>query len=101
MEAATASSAGLLSRDGAFPIAPAVHDLQAGEPIDGVARCACCHRYPLVGEQVVRHEAKGRRAEGWACTDCEDAGRATRLGPAVSATRVRTFGGALNVRRLD
>ena len=101
MEAATASGAGLLSRDGAFPIAPAVHDSPAAEPIDGVARCSCCHRYPLVGEQVVRHAAQGRKAEGWACSSCEDAGRAGRLGPAVSACRVRTFGGALNVRRLD
>ena len=101
MEAATASGAGLLSRDGAFPIAPAVHDSPAGEPIDGVARCACCDRYPLVGEQVVRHAAKRRQAEGWACTDCEDSGRASRLGPATRVARVRTFGGALNVRRLD
>jgi len=100
MEAATASGAGLLSRDGAFPIAPAVHDFTAGEPIDGVARCSCCHRYPLVGEQVVRHAAEGRKAAGWACSGCEDTGRAGRLGPAVSAARVRTFGGALNVRRL-
>jgi hypothetical protein len=100
MEAATASGAGLLSRDGAFPIAPAVHESPAGEPIDGVARCACCHRYPLVGEQVVRHAAKGRRAEGWACSSCEETGRAARLGPALTAARVRTFGGALNVRRL-
>jgi hypothetical protein len=99
MEAATASGAGLLNRDGANPIAPAAHG-HAREAIDGVTRCNCCGRYPLVGEHVVRHSAEGRRAEGWACDSCEEAGRTGRLGPVALVTRVRSFGGAMNVRRL-
>ena len=99
MEAATASGAGLLNRDGANPIAPAAHG-QAREAIDGVTRCTCCGRYPLVGEHVVRHAAEGRKLEGWACERCERTGRVRRLGPVALVTRVRSFGGAMNVRRL-
>ena len=101
MEAATASGAGLLTRDGAFPIAPAPGHSHGGEAIDGVARCSCCHRYPLVGEQVVRHAAAGKSPEGWVCDGCESGGRARRLGPVSGHARVRTFGGAMNVRRLS
>jgi hypothetical protein len=99
MEAATASGVGLLNRDGANPIAPTARS-HAREAIDGVAQCSCCHRYPLVGEQVVRHAAEGRRTDGWVCERCERAGRARRLGPVALITRVRSFGGAMNVRRL-
>lgn len=99
MEAATAFGAALGNRDGANPIAPTAH-VHAREAIDGVAQCSCCHRYPLVGEQVVRHSGAGRRADGWACERCERAGRARRLGPVAAIARVRSFGGALNVRRL-
>jgi hypothetical protein len=99
MEAATASGTRLLNRDGANPIAPTVQ-AHAREALDGVAQCNCCRRYPLVGEQVVRHAAEGRRAGGWVCERCEQDGRARRLGPVTLIARVRSFGGAMNVRRL-
>ena len=99
MEAATASGAGLLNRDGANPLAPTNH-APAREAIDGIAQCKCCHRYPLVGAQIVRHAAQGRQPDAWVCSSCEEAGRARRLGPVDSITRVRSFGGAMNVRRL-
>jgi hypothetical protein len=65
-------------------------------PIDGIVSCACCSRFPLVGERVTRHE--GKRA-GWVCAGCEAAGRGERLGPSGSTDRVRSLGGARNVRR--
>jgi hypothetical protein len=100
MEAATASAAPLLSRDGADPVLPTAHDPRGHEPIDGAAQCSCCGRYPLVGEVVVRHDAARRRENGWACEACEAGNRTRRLGPAVARARVRSFGGAMNVRRL-
>lgn len=66
-------------------------------PIDGVVRCGCCGRYPLVGEQVTRHA--GSRGEEWACQPCESEGRTARLGPATDSDRVRSLGGAANVHR--
>lgn len=66
-------------------------------PIDGVVRCGCCHRFPLVGEQVVRHA--GRRGEEWACASCETDGRGKRLGPVTDSDRVRSLGGAATVHR--
>ena len=106
MEAATAKDAGLLTRDGALPVAPPVPHAKADrangagrEPIDGVTSCACCGRHPLVGEQVVHHAAHGRKPTAWVCEACESAGRARRLGPPDGRVRVRSFGGAMNVRR--
>ena len=66
-------------------------------PIDGVVSCACCSRFPLVGERVTRHD--GRGAGGWVCASCEAAGRGDRLGPSGSCDRIRTHAGAANVRR--
>jgi hypothetical protein len=106
MEAATAKDAGLLTRDGALPVAPSVPsanpDRASGagrEAIDGVTSCACCGRHPLVGEQVIHHAAIGRKPTAWVCEACESAGRARRLGPPDGRVRVRSFGGAMNVRR--
>jgi hypothetical protein len=70
---------------------------QPQHPIDGVVRCGCCGRYPLVGEQVTRHI--GRRGEEWACANCESEGRAGRLGEVRDEDRVRSLGGAANVHR--
>jgi hypothetical protein len=70
---------------------------QPQHPIDGVVRCGCCGRYPLVGEQVIRHI--GRRGEEWACASCESDGRAERLGVPGAEDRVRSVGGAANVHR--
>lgn len=70
---------------------------QPQRPIDGVVRCGCCGRYPLVGERVTRHA--GRRGEGWACAPCESDGRADRLGAPQDEDRVRSLGGAANVHR--
>lgn len=100
MEAATTGHGSLLPRDGAVPAAPQTPDATSNaprEPIDGVARCACCERFPLVGEQVVMHV--GRKRSGWVCDRCEAAGRGDRLGAAGARVRVRSFGGAMNVRR--
>jgi hypothetical protein len=99
MEAATASGEAPLARDGAIPAAPGRPGGALGgrHPIDGDARCACCKRFPLVGEQVVRHV--GRSGGGWVCEGCERAGRGDRLGAPAEAERVRSLGGAMNVRR--
>lgn len=70
---------------------------QPQRPIDGVVRCASCHRYPLVGEQVTRHV--GRRGEEWACETCEREGRGRRLGEVTGGDRVRSLSGAANVHR--
>ena len=104
MEAATSKTAGLLTRDGAIPAAPSGPAARSagasGDAIDGVTTCACCGRHPLVGEQVVHHAARGRKPTAWVCEGCELAGRAARFGPADGRVRVRSFGGAMNVRRL-
>jgi hypothetical protein len=99
MEAATAPGEPPLTRDGGVPAAPAraASETVAGHPIDGVARCACCSRFPLVGERVVRHV--GRSESGWVCDGCERAGRGSRIGPVAESDRVRSLGGAMNVRR--
>lgn len=70
-------------------------------PIDGVVHCECCGRFPLVGELVTEHAGAKRNGDDriWACPTCESDGRATRLGPATGGDRVRTLGGAANVRR--
>jgi hypothetical protein len=69
----------------------------AEHPIDGVVRCACCGRFPLVGERVTRHV--GRKGDDWACASCESDGRSSRLGAVAASDRVRSLGGANNVRR--
>ncbi len=66
-------------------------------PIDGVVCCACCGRFPLVGERVTRHV--GRKGDDWACASCESDGRGERLGAVAASDRVRSLGGANNVRR--
>ena len=70
---------------------------QVQHPVDGNVRCACCGRYPLVGEVVTRHVS--RSAREWACESCESAGRGARLGAITDSDRVRSLGGALNVHR--
>lgn len=101
MEASTTAQPDLLTRDGALPVAPPTPDPAAGngpDVIDGVVPCACCGRFPLVGERVTHH--RGRRRSGWVCDRCEAGGRGRRIGPADAATRVRSLGGAMNVRRV-
>lgn len=101
MEAAAARHSAPLARDGDVPATPA---LRAGlidpsaEPIDGVLRCSCCERFPLLGEHVVHRHGGGRA--GWVCTGCEAEGRGEALGPAVRTARIRSLGGAMNVRRV-
>ena len=70
-------------------------------PIAGVVHCACCGRFPLVGELVTEHAGAKRNRDDriWACPTCEGDGRAARLGPAAGSDRVRSLGGAANVRR--
>lgn len=86
MEAATQTTLGA---------APAATD--DPHPIDGIVSCACCSRFPLVGERVTRHD--GRGAGGWVCASCEEAGRGKRLGPSGASDRIRTLAGVANVRR--
>jgi hypothetical protein len=69
----------------------------AERPIDGAVSCAACGRFPLVGERVTLHAGSGR-AE-WACEPCEGAGRGEPLGAVRGRDRVRSVGGAANVRR--
>jgi hypothetical protein len=100
MEAATAPGSPLLARDGGVPTAPRTLSnatLADRQPIDGVTECACCGRFPLIGERVVRHE--GRKGGGWVCDGCEHGGRGEGLGRIVATERVRSLGGAMNVRR--
>lgn len=99
MEAATASGAPLLTRDGAIPATPQLPPSSSSsrQPIDGVAQCVCCDRFPLIGERVVRHV--GRRRSGWVCESCEATGRGDRVGTATEIDRIHSLGGAMNVRR--
>lgn len=104
MEAASLRNARTLVRDGdvpATPTQPGAADA-AGAPgvaISGVVACACCRRAPLVGETVTLRGRGPRLA--WVCTMCEGTRRrkARRLGPAERTERVRSLGGAMNVRR--
>ena len=84
-------------RDESAPIVEAIPQVPAEHPIDGVVSCASCGRFPLVGEQVTRHI--GRKGDGWACASCESDGRGMRLGEVAESDRVRSLGGASNVRR--
>jgi hypothetical protein len=79
------------------PPEPADPRAARGVPIDGVARCCCCNRFPLVGEQVTRR--RRRKGSGWVCERCEASGRGKRVGAALERDRIRSFGGAMNVRR--
>ena len=94
MEATSANTHGNLTGRVPAP-GPFVHGDE--HPIDGVVRCAVCKRFPLVGEQVTRHE--GRRDGDWACETCESSGRGARLGAVTGSDRVRSIGGAANVHR--
>lgn len=94
MEAASADTHGKLSGPVPAP-GPFVHHDE--HPIDGVVRCAVCERFPLVGEQVTRHESRGD--DEWACETCESSGRCARLGAVTGTDRVRSIGGAANVHR--
>lgn len=90
----------MLTRDGAVPAAPPLSrasEVSSRQPIDGVARCSCCQRFPLVGEHVVHHV--GRKRSGWVCERCEAAGRGDAIGAPGERLRIRSIGGALNVRR--
>lgn len=108
MEAATATGSGLLPRDGSIPATASISTSPDGarEAIDGVVRCACCDRFPLLGELVIRHEGpQGRRGRkpsngGWVCACCERSGRGEPLGAVAGSSRVRSLGGAMNVRRV-
>jgi hypothetical protein len=93
MEAASAKAGGGL------PPTPSPQSYlhPAEHPIDGDVRCAVCRRFPLVGEQVTRHAARGKDA--WACETCETSGRGARLGAVAGSDRVRSIGGAANVHR--
>ena len=99
MEAAAARGAALArerpTRAGAST-APDPRDA-AAHPIDGVVLCSCCGRFPLVGERVTRRATHA--GEAWACDSCERSGRGERLGTVVESDRVRSLGGAANVRR--
>lgn len=97
MEAAAASAPKAILREETSPHPPSEPTTINGHPIDGVVRCACCRRFPLVGERVTRHVV--RKGDGWACASCESAGRGERLGAVAEVDRVRSIGGANNVRR--
>lgn len=100
MEAASAPGSRLLTRDGGIPAAPQVpaSPLAAqAHPIDGVVTCACCKRFPLVGEHVAHHI--GHKRVGWVCEPYESIERGARLGGIDRRDRVRSLGGAMNVRR--
>ena len=101
MEATSGHHSALLARDGDVPATPAVGAGPvdpAAQPIDGVVRCCCCKRFPLLGEHVVHHRGGGR--VGWVCEGCEAEGQGERLGPAVRTARIRSLGGTMNVRRV-
>lgn len=90
----------MLARDGGIPAAPGVSPsplAARSHPIDGVVACVCCHRFPLIGEQVAHHI--GHKRSGWVCATCESQGRGARLGGIDRIDRVRSLGGAMNVRR--
>jgi len=100
MEAASVGAT-LLARDGSLPTSPGVAPTRLASdthPIDGVIRCGCCLRLPLVGEPVTRHRSR-KGGTDWACGECERSGRAASLGEIVERERVRSLGGAMNVRR--
>lgn len=67
-------------------------------PIAGDARCTCCGRFPLVGEWLTGYGSGGPERL-WSCETCESDGRAQRLGSPIDRDRVRSLGGAANVRR--
>jgi hypothetical protein len=101
VEAARTKDASLLPRDGAVPATPPLTvDPEAAttDPIDGVVRCCCCGRFPLLGERIVHHQ--GPERSGWVCATCESEGRCDDLGPVDRSARVRSLGGAMNVRRI-
>ncbi len=89
----------LPSHDGGVATKAAVDGFaDPDDPIDGVARCCCCGRFPVLGEQIIHH--RGRKRDGWVCASCEADGRGDRLGPIIERARVRSLGGAMNVRRI-
>jgi len=96
MEAASANTTAAIAAAGR-PASPATALNRDEHPIDGVARCAICRRFPLVGERVTRHA--GRGGGEWACETCEGDGRSGRLGAVTGSDRVRSLGGAANVHR--
>lgn len=90
----------MLARDGSLPTSPGVAPTrQAADthPIDGVIRCGCCKRLPLIGEPVTHR--RSRKGSDWACDECERSGASASLGEIVERDRVRSLGGAMNVRR--
>lgn len=100
MEAASATDL-MLVRDGGVPAAPS-HGYSSptagqGSPIAGAVSCACCSRVPLVGEVVTAREY--RKSTRWVCEPCSVTKRRARRGRELRSVRIRSFGGALNVRR--
>ena len=100
VEAASATM-GPLVRDGEIPAAPSwgvgLVSSSKSSAIAGAARCGCCSRVPLVGENVTLRRHRGVMA--WVCEPCGLTRRRGRRGVALRSDRVRSFGGALNVRR--
>jgi hypothetical protein len=101
VEAASATQAPLV-RDGdvpATPISPRRPGTQVwvAAAIAGAVHCGCCSRAPLVGE-TVSLRVRGNTSR-WVCEVCEHARRWRPLGRELRRERVRSVGGALNVRR--
>lgn len=106
MEAASSTSQPLLARDGGAPIAPAGPEPTVehlGVPISGACECSACKRTLLIGEAAFIHRKVARNnevlSEAWICELCEHKRVARRAGRAVRRERVRSLGGAMNVRR--
>ena len=90
-----------LVRDGEIPAAPShgyssPASAQIG-PIAGAVSCSCCSRVLLVGETVTAREHRGSAI--WVCAPCSRSRRRARRGRELRSDRIRSFGGALNVRR--
>lgn len=88
----------MIARASARPSPTHAATMHLEHPIDGAARCACCGRFPLVGEWVIGY-GSGSAERLWSCETCESGGRAQRLGTPTDRDRVRSLGGAANVRR--
>lgn len=90
----------MIARASAGPSPTHAPSMRHEHPINGAARCACCGRFPLVGEWVTGYGGGSGSAERlWSCETCESGGRAQRLGSPIDRDRVRSLGGAANVRR--
>lgn len=88
----------MIARASAGPAPAHAAAMHREHPIGGDAQCACCGRFPLVGEWVSGY-GSGDAKRVWSCETCESGGRAQRLGSPIDRDRVRSLGGAANVRR--